>query len=99
MNLLLNSSETFVVRFLIQWFHFNAGSSDAHGLSLINFGGQFGSVLSQYGVHSFPVLFMHNRTARVRYYGPRQLESLILFYQNYTGTYFMALTPFFFFLC
>ncbi|XP_024372249.1 5'-adenylylsulfate reductase-like 3 [Physcomitrium patens] len=43
------------------------------------------SVLSQYGVHSFPVLFMHNRTARVRYYGPRQLESLILFYQNYTG--------------
>ncbi|KAG0580882.1 hypothetical protein KC19_4G207400 [Ceratodon purpureus] len=43
------------------------------------------SVLSQYGVHSFPILFMHNRTARVRYYGPRNLEYLIRFYQNYTG--------------
>jgi thiol-disulfide isomerase/thioredoxin len=43
------------------------------------------SVLSQYGVHSFPILFMHNRTARVRYYGPRNLEYLKRFYQNYTG--------------
>lgn len=43
------------------------------------------SVLSQYGVHSFPILFMHNRTARVRYYGSRNLEYLIRFYQNYTG--------------
>jgi hypothetical protein len=44
-----------------------------------------GSVLSQYGVHSFPVVFVHNRTSRVRYHGSRTLEDFVYFYQNYTG--------------
>jgi hypothetical protein len=43
------------------------------------------SILLQFGIHSFPVLAMHNSTSRVRYYGPRTLEILIFFYQNYTG--------------
>ncbi|KAH9549951.1 hypothetical protein CY35_10G046900 [Sphagnum magellanicum] len=43
------------------------------------------SVLSQYGVHSFPVVFVHNRTSRVRYHGSRTLEDFVYFYQNYTG--------------
>jgi len=43
------------------------------------------SILLQFGIHSFPVLAMHNSTSRVRYYGPRALEILIFFYQNYTG--------------
>jgi thiol-disulfide isomerase/thioredoxin len=43
------------------------------------------SVLSQYGVHSFPIIFVHNRTSRVRYHGSRTLEDFIYFYQNYTG--------------
>jgi thiol-disulfide isomerase/thioredoxin len=43
------------------------------------------SVLSYYGVHSFPIVFMHNRTSRVRYYGSRTLEAFTYFYQNYTG--------------
>jgi hypothetical protein len=44
-----------------------------------------GSVLSQYGVHSFPVIFVHNKTSRVRYHGSRTLEDFVYFYQNYTG--------------
>ncbi|KAH8949790.1 hypothetical protein BDL97_10G049700 [Sphagnum fallax] len=43
------------------------------------------SVLSQYGVHSFPIVFVHNRTSRVRYHGSRTLEDFVYFYQNYTG--------------
>lgn len=43
------------------------------------------SVLSRYGVHSFPSLFLQNQTMRVRYTGSRKLESLIAFYRNITG--------------
>lgn len=71
--------------------HLNSDISDAKMLTISNFCTRFGSVLSQYGVHSFPILFIHNRTARVRYYGPRNLEYLKRFYQNYTGTESMAL--------
>jgi hypothetical protein len=74
--------------------YLNPGISEAKILTLSIFCTRFGSVLSQYGVHSFPILFMHNRTARVRYYGPRNLEYLKRFYQNYTGKEFMALSSF-----
>lgn len=43
------------------------------------------SVLSRYGVHSFPALFLQNQTSRVRYHGSRKLDSIIHFYENITG--------------
>lgn len=43
------------------------------------------SVLSRYGVHSFPALFLQNQTLRVRYHGSRKLDSIIHFYENITG--------------
>jgi hypothetical protein len=59
--------------------HFLSCESDKKSLCLVC------SVLSYYGVHSFPIVFMHNRTSRVRYYGSRTLEAFTYFYQNYTG--------------
>jgi hypothetical protein len=59
--------------------HFLSCESDNKSLCLVC------SVLSYYGVHSFPIVFMHNRTSRVRYYGSRTLEAFTYFYQNYTG--------------
>ncbi|KAL5992446.1 5'-adenylylsulfate reductase-like [Asimina triloba] len=44
------------------------------------------SILSRYGVHGFPTLFLLNSTTRVRYHGSRSLESLVLFYNGVTGT-------------
>lgn len=43
------------------------------------------SSLSQFGLHSFPALFIHNKTHRVRYYGARTVESITQFYRNITG--------------
>ncbi|KAI7742860.1 hypothetical protein M8C21_027873 [Ambrosia artemisiifolia] len=43
------------------------------------------SVLSKYGVHGFPTLFVLNSTMRVRYHGSRTLGSLVDFYTNVTG--------------
>ncbi|KAH9321024.1 hypothetical protein KI387_015663 [Taxus chinensis] len=43
------------------------------------------SLLSRYGVHSFPSLFLQNHTSRVRYNGSRKLESIAAFYKNITG--------------
>ncbi|KAF5740238.1 5'-adenylylsulfate reductase-like 4-like [Tripterygium wilfordii] len=43
------------------------------------------SILSKYGVHGFPTLFLLNSTMRVRYHGPRTLGSLIAFYSDVTG--------------
>ncbi|CAN6481627.1 unnamed protein product [Victoria cruziana] len=43
------------------------------------------SVFSRYGVHSLPSLLISNRTFRVRYRGPRDRESLALFYTKITG--------------
>ncbi|XP_077224039.1 APR-like 4 [Tasmannia lanceolata] len=43
------------------------------------------SILSRYGVHGFPTLFLMNSTTRVRYHGSRTLDSLVLFYNQVTG--------------
>ncbi|KAK8705512.1 hypothetical protein V6N13_049113 [Hibiscus sabdariffa] len=43
------------------------------------------SILSKYGVHGFPTLFLLNSTMRARYHGNRSLESLSAFYGDVTG--------------
>ncbi|OMO94345.1 Thioredoxin-like protein [Corchorus olitorius] len=43
------------------------------------------SILSKYGVHGFPTLFLLNSTMRVRYHGNRSFESLGAFYSEVTG--------------
>ncbi|XVF39526.1 hypothetical protein PTKIN_Ptkin01aG0041500 [Pterospermum kingtungense] len=43
------------------------------------------SILSKYGVHGFPTLFLLNSTMRVRYLGNRSFESLSAFYGDVTG--------------
>ncbi|XP_042494188.1 5'-adenylylsulfate reductase-like 4 [Macadamia integrifolia] len=44
------------------------------------------SILSRYGVHGFPTLFLLNSTMRVRYHGSRTLSSFVAFYTDVTGT-------------
>jgi len=43
------------------------------------------SILSRYGVHGFPTLFLLNSTMRVRYHGSRTINSLVAFYSDVTG--------------
>ncbi|KAF4351417.1 hypothetical protein F8388_001037 [Cannabis sativa] len=43
------------------------------------------SILSKYGVHGFPTLFILNSTMRVRYHGSRTPASVIAFYSDVTG--------------
>ncbi|KAJ0988410.1 hypothetical protein J5N97_006766 [Dioscorea zingiberensis] len=43
------------------------------------------SILSRYGVHGFPTLFLLNSTMRVRYHGSRAISSLVTFYTDVTG--------------
>ncbi|KAF5746801.1 5'-adenylylsulfate reductase-like 4-like [Tripterygium wilfordii] len=43
------------------------------------------SILSKYGAHGFPTLFLLNSTMRVHYHGSRTLGSLIAFYSDVTG--------------
>ncbi|KAL9234271.1 hypothetical protein vseg_009159 [Gypsophila vaccaria] len=43
------------------------------------------SILSKYGVHGFPTIFLLNSTMRVRYRGSRSLNSLVYFYADVTG--------------
>ncbi|RZC89538.1 hypothetical protein C5167_027079 [Papaver somniferum] len=43
------------------------------------------SVLSIYGVHGFPTLFLFNSTMRMRYHGPRSLSFLVDLYSHVTG--------------
>ncbi|KAL6578351.1 5'-adenylylsulfate reductase-like 4 [Orobanche minor] len=43
------------------------------------------SILSKYGVHGFPSLILLNSTMRMRYQGSRTLDSLISFYDEFTG--------------
>ncbi|PQM40542.1 5-adenylylsulfate reductase-like 4 [Prunus yedoensis var. nudiflora] len=43
------------------------------------------SILSKYGVHGFPTIFILNSTMRVRYQGSRTPGSLIAFYSDITG--------------
>ncbi|KAL9666880.1 hypothetical protein QQ045_001224 [Rhodiola kirilowii] len=42
------------------------------------------SMLSKFGVHGFPTLFLINSTMRARYHGNRTLESLVAFYGDIT---------------
>lgn len=43
------------------------------------------SAFSQSEVHSFPALFLHNKTARVRYHGFRTVDGIGQFYEDFTG--------------
>lgn len=43
------------------------------------------SVFSRHGIHSVPTLLIANRTSRVQYHGPKDLHSLLDFYQITTG--------------
>eukprot|EP00250_Pteridium_aquilinum_P034534 c7718_g1_i1 orf=301-1305(+) len=43
------------------------------------------SAFSYYGVHSFPVLILHNKTAKVRYQGSRTYEAIAEFYKEVSG--------------
>lgn len=43
------------------------------------------SFLSQHGIHSFPALFLLNKTVEVRYFGPRTHKGLVRFYKEVTG--------------
>ncbi|XWS25286.1 hypothetical protein CRYUN_Cryun27aG0056200 [Craigia yunnanensis] len=43
------------------------------------------SILSKYGVHGYPTLFLLNSTMRVRYHGNRSFEYLGAFYSDVTG--------------
>lgn len=54
----------------------------------------FFSILSKYGVHGFPTLFLLNSKMRVRYHGNRSFESLSTFYNEVTGKDFVSSTYF-----
>ncbi|KAI5055683.1 hypothetical protein GOP47_0029204 [Adiantum capillus-veneris] len=43
------------------------------------------SAFSNYGVNSFPILFFHNKTTKVRYQGKRTFEGISKFYKHYSG--------------
>lgn len=43
------------------------------------------SILSRYGVHSFPAIFLLHSSMRMRYRGSRSIGSLSAFYSNVTG--------------
>ncbi|KAL4578337.1 hypothetical protein LXL04_014458 [Taraxacum kok-saghyz] len=43
------------------------------------------SVFSRNGIHSVPSFLITNRTARVQHHGPKDLQSLLDFYQRTTG--------------
>ncbi|GLT62899.1 hypothetical protein SLA2020_355010 [Shorea laevis] len=43
------------------------------------------SIFSRYGIHSLPSIVIINQTSRVRYHGPKDLLSIVQFYQKTTG--------------
>lgn len=43
------------------------------------------SVLSRYGIRSLPSIMIANRTTRMHYHGPKDLDSLVKFYKETTG--------------
>lgn len=43
------------------------------------------SAFSHYYIHSFPALFLHNKTEKVRYHGARTFEGVSQFYKDFTG--------------
>jgi thiol-disulfide isomerase/thioredoxin len=44
------------------------------------------SLFSRYGVRGFPAILLVNETTMVRYWGPKDLSSLVDFYKETTGT-------------
>lgn len=43
------------------------------------------SIFSRYGIHSLPSIFLVNQTSRLQYQGPKDLHSLVQFYEKTTG--------------
>ncbi|XP_009396929.2 5'-adenylylsulfate reductase-like 5 [Musa acuminata AAA Group] len=43
------------------------------------------SILSRYGIHSFPAIVLSNQTETIRYRGPKDIDTLIQFYKKTTG--------------
>ncbi|KAI6697047.1 hypothetical protein NL676_017166 [Syzygium grande] len=43
------------------------------------------SVFSIYGIHSLPSILLVNQTSRLRYHGPKTLDSIVEFYETNTG--------------
>ncbi|KAI3743167.1 hypothetical protein L1987_60872 [Smallanthus sonchifolius] len=43
------------------------------------------TVFSRYGIHGVPSILIANRTTRIRHHGPKELYSLVHFYQKTTG--------------
>ncbi|CAI9271556.1 unnamed protein product [Lactuca saligna] len=43
------------------------------------------SVFSRNGIHSLPTILITNRTSRMQHHGPKDLDSLLNFYQRTTG--------------
>ncbi|KAI7729182.1 hypothetical protein M8C21_025856 [Ambrosia artemisiifolia] len=42
-------------------------------------------IFSKHGVHSVPSILLVNRTTRIRFHGPKDLHTLVHFYQKVTG--------------
>lgn len=51
------------------------------------------SIISRYGIHGFPTLFLLNSTMRVRYHGPRTVKSLAAFYTDVSGVFLFPYWP------
>lgn len=58
-------------------------------VKLISGSVDFFRILSKYGVHGFPTLFLLNSRMRVRYHGNRSFESLAAFYSDVAGKAFV----------
>ncbi|GAB4835106.1 5-adenylylsulfate reductase-like [Ancistrocladus abbreviatus] len=43
------------------------------------------SLFSRYGIRSLPALLIVNQTAKIRYHGPKDLQSIVCFYRRTTG--------------
>ena len=84
---LLRSDYTSLVKNMQQTF-IHLGIRRMHYISLLVLFRLFlylHSALSQHGVYSIPALFLYNKTKQTRFYGPRTLESIGLFYTKLTG--------------
>ncbi|XP_072989846.1 5'-adenylylsulfate reductase-like 3 [Typha latifolia] len=102
LNLVYSNSENYVaVLFYASWCPFSRiCNSNFHRLSSLfpairHFAFEESvirpSILSRYGVHGFPTLFLLNSTMRVRYHGPRTVSSLVAFFKDVTGVNPMSL--------
>ncbi|XP_050212800.1 5'-adenylylsulfate reductase-like 7 [Mercurialis annua] len=43
------------------------------------------SIFSRYGIHSLPTILMVNKTSKMQYHGPKNIQALVQFYENITG--------------